>query len=111
MKDRVVHPFLLLLRNNIALWDVIKCCEITGSSDSSIRNVITNDLSMILDQADIRGIFTNGGTAQRLYMKYTFPVTGRESIKLPSTSPANAALKLEELIEDWSNRIQPYRIG
>lgn len=95
----------LLLDKCIAVWDVIKSCEIIGSSDSSIRNVIPNDLSMILDVADIKCIIANGGTAHRLYMKYIFPVTGREILKLPSTSPANAAFSLEKLTRDWSSII------
>lgn len=91
-----------LLRNGIAVWDVIKSCEIHGSSDSSIRDVVANDLSRILDTADIRRIYTNGGTAYRLYQKYLYPVTGREAFRLPSTSPANAGCSLEALTEQWS---------
>ncbi|HWT26366.1 MAG TPA: DNA-deoxyinosine glycosylase [Mobilitalea sp.] len=92
----------LLLRNRIALWDVIQSCEVTGSSDSSIKNVIPNDITEILDAADIRCIVSNGGTAYNLYRKYIFPVTGREIIKLPSTSPANASCSLDKLLEEWA---------
>lgn len=91
----------LLLKNHIAVWDVIHSCEITGSSDSTIRNVVPNDLDRILKAADIRQIFTNGGKASELYRKYIEPSTGRPSVKLPSTSPANAACSLERLITDW----------
>ncbi len=91
-----------LLKNGIALWDVIASCEIKGSSDSSIRNVVPNDLSGILERADIRQIYANGGTAFRLYQKYTYPVTGREALRLPSTSPANASCSLDDLIKQWS---------
>jgi hypoxanthine-DNA glycosylase len=90
-----------LHRNHIAVWDVIQSCEITGSSDSSIKNVIPNDLAMILAEADIRQIITNGNTAYQLYMRYLFPKTGMESVKLPSTSPANAAFSMERLLEAW----------
>ncbi len=90
-----------LLTNGIALWDVVSSCDIVGSSDSSIRNVTPNDLSAILEGADIRAIFTNGKTAHFLYQKYTKPQTGREDICLPSTSPANAAWSLEKLVEAW----------
>ena len=90
-----------LLRNGIALWDVIASCEIQGSSDSSIRNVVPNDIRPILETADIRQIYVNGGTAEKLYKKYIFPVTGRTAVRLPSTSPANAACSLEKLIEQW----------
>ncbi len=92
----------MLLRNGIAVWDVIHSCEIIGSSDSSIKNVIPNDMTQILKAAEIKNIYTNGATADILYKKYIFPVTGRQGIKLPSTSPANAGCRLEQLIEAWS---------
>ncbi len=92
----------LLLRNHIAVWDVIQSCEIAGSSDSSIRNVVVNDLSGLLAEAQIRQIIANGSTSYRLYMKYIFPQTGRDILKLPSTSPANAACTYEKLLEAWS---------
>ena len=91
-----------LLRNHIAAWDVIASCDITGSSDSSIRNVTANDLSPIIETADIRQIYVNGKTAEKMYKKYTEPVIGRSCICLPSTSPANAAWSLERLITAWS---------
>ena len=90
-----------LLSKRIALWDVIASCEITGSSDSSIKNVVANDLRQILEAADIRKIFVNGKAAEKYYKKYTEPVIGREAICLPSTSPANAAWSLERLTEAW----------
>ena len=92
----------LLLQNKIALWDVIAECEIIGSSDSSIRNVVPNDLSQILNRASIRQIYTNGGTAHRLFLKYLKKSAGMDAVRLPSTSPANAAWSLERLIKDWS---------
>ena len=91
-----------LLTNGIAVWDVIASCEIEGSSDSTIRNVTPNDLSKILNSAPVEQIFVNGKTALKYYEKYLRPVTGREAICLPSTSPANAAWKLEKLTEAWS---------
>ena len=90
-----------LLRNRIAVWDVIGSCDIVGSSDASIRNVTANDLSVILNAADIRAIFVNGKTAYAYYQKYTEPKIGRPAICLPSTSPANAAWSVERLIEAW----------
>ena len=90
-----------LLRNHIALWDVIRTCQIRGSSDASIENVQVNDLSVILDRCDIRRIFVNGKTAERLYRKYMEDRYARGCICLPSTSPANAAWNLEKLIESW----------
>ena len=90
-----------MLRNHIAVWDVIASCDIVGSSDSSIRNVTVNDLSIILDTADIRGICVNGKTAFRYYQKYALPLVKRDAICLPSTSPANAAWSIERLAEAW----------
>ena len=88
-------------RNHIALWDVIGSCEIDGSSDSSIRNVTVNDLSVILGTADIRAIFLNGKKAEQYYLKYLFPVLKRDAVCLPSTSPANAAWSLDKLTDAW----------
>lgn len=91
----------LLLANRIALWDVIGSCEIRGSSDSSIRNVVPADLSRILDAAPIRKIFTNGSKASQLYRRYQLPLTQIPDIPLPSTSPANAAWSLDALCSAW----------
>lgn len=91
-----------LLTYRIALWDVIFSCEITGSSDSSIKNAIPNDLGIILNQAPIERIFTNGTTAHRLYFRFLQPQLGREAICLPSTSPANAAWTQEKLNRAWA---------
>ncbi len=91
----------LLHSHHIALWDVIASCEIAGSSDSSIRNVVPNDLSPILQGASIRAIFCNGGTSGRYYRTHTLPITGLEATILPSTSPANAGWNLERLTCAW----------
>ena len=90
-----------ILRNHLALWDVIHSCDIEGSSDASIRNVTVNDFDVILKNADIRAIYVNGKTALRYYQKYAQPVIGREAICLPSTSPANAAWDLARLTKAW----------
>ena len=90
-----------LLRHNIAIWDVIASCDIEGSSDSSIKNAVPNDFSDILKAAPIRKIYTNGGTAYKLYHKYCEKVTGIKAMKLPSTSPANASYSLDRLISEW----------
>lgn len=90
-----------LLRNHIAVWDVIGSCEIEGSSDSSIRNAVVNDIDQILQRADIIKICVNGKTAERIYNRYIRSVIGREAVCLPSTSPANAAWSLDRLTEAW----------
>ena len=93
--------------HHIALWDVIGSCEISGSSDSSIRQVVPNDLSPIFDTAPIRAVFCNGGTSYQYYRKYTQEKTGFNAVQLPSTSPAKAAWGLERLTKSWSV-ILPY---
>jgi hypoxanthine-DNA glycosylase len=97
----VAEKKAFLLRNHIALWDVIGSCEIEGSSDSSIRNVTVNDISVILKTADIRAIYLNGKKADQYYRKYLFPAVKKEGICLPSTSPANAAWNLDKLTTAW----------
>lgn len=90
-----------LLKHHIAVWDVIQSCTITGSSDATIKDVKVNDLSCILQTANISHIYANGGKSYELYRKYTYPITKREIIKLPSTSPANAGYSLERLVQEW----------
>ena len=91
----------LILNNRLALWDVIAECEITGSSDSSIKNVIPNDIGKILADSNIKEIFVNGRTAEKYYIRFTEPIIGKKAIRLPSTSPANAAWSLEALCSEW----------
>lgn len=91
-----------LLENGVAIWDVIASCDIIGSSDSSIKNVEPANLELILKEAPIRQIYANGGKAWQLYQKYSYPVTKRDCIRLPSTSPANAAWQMERLVPVWS---------
>ena len=95
-----------LLRNRIALWDVIGSCEIVGSSDASIKQVVPNDIRIILNGADIKTIYVAGKTALKYYNKYTLPVTLREAVCLPSTSPANAAFGMEKLLEEWKKILE-----
>ncbi len=92
----------MLLRNGCAVWDVISECDITGSSDASISGVIPADIGALLKETGIGRVFTNGGTATRIYRRYQLPLTGVEPVQLPSTSPANAAWSLDRLIAAWS---------
>ncbi len=101
LADTTEEKKSFLLRHGIALWDVITSCDIVGSSDASIQNVLPNDLGRILSVADIKRIFTNGKTAHALYCRHLLPQTGREATCLPSTSPANAVWSLPRLCEAW----------
>ena len=95
----------LLIKNRIALWDVVASCEIKGSSDSSIRSVIANDIYPILKKAKISAIFTNGNKSAELYKRYIEPEVRIKSITLPSTSPANAKMNLDSLFDVWNTLI------
>lgn len=100
----------LILSHHLALWDSIHSCVITGSSDSSIKNVVPNDLSVILDNSKIERIFCNGAASHKMYMKYIFSQTNIPAVKLPSTSPANAAFSLQRLAQEWEAvRVNPCR--
>ena len=90
-----------LLRHHIAMWDTIESCTIVGASDSSIRDVVPNDLSRILSVAPIRTVFTTGAKASLYYKRYQLPMTGMPAHQLPSTSGANAAWSLERLVSSY----------
>jgi len=82
-KGRFLHD------HNIAMWDVLKSCSINGADDSTIMDPEPNDINLIIAAAEIRAVFTTGKKATDLYRKLCYPETGRPSIYLPSTSPAN----------------------
>ena len=95
----------MLLTNHVAVWDVIASCSIMGSSDTSIKDVVVNDFSRILENSKVERIYVNGGKAYELYHKYAEKITGIKAVKLPSTSPANAAWNLEKLQKAWKDTI------
>lgn len=95
-----------LLAHKVAVWDVIESCTIIGSSDTSIKDVVVNDFSTVLANSSIEKIYVNGGKAYELYHKYAEEKTGIQAIKLPSTSPANAAWHLEKLCEAWKRILE-----
>lgn len=85
----------------IAMFDSIYQCDIIGSSDASIKNVIPSDLKEIIENSKVEQVFCNGGTSHKYYKKYHEKDLGIKAIKLPSTSPANARYRLDDLIEEW----------
>ena len=103
--ETVEEKKALLRSHKIALWDVIASCDITASADSSIRNAMPNDLSVILSGANIERIFVNGKTAEKYYKKYQEARTAKTAAVLPSTSPANAAIGFSELVEAWRSAL------
>lgn len=108
--DSIAEKRAFLLGNKIALWDVIESCDIIGSADSTIKNVKENDMSVILGTAYIKAIFANGTKAHDLFRKYCAEscTLGIPVIKLPSTSPANAAWSAERLTEAWKEEIRKF---
>ena len=95
----------MLLENQIAIYDVILECDIIGSSDSSIRDVVPTDIGGILKNSQVQRVFANGKTAAKLYRRYIEPETGIPIIELPSTSPANATYGLERLSRVWEQAL------
>ena len=96
-----------LLERRIALWDVLHSCTIEGSSDSSIKDAVPNDLTFLLENSDIRRILCNGTTAYKLYNRFQKTLIGDaiEVLQLPSTSPANARFSEEMLEKIWKEAL------
>lgn len=103
--DDIPAKRALLLRHGVALWDVVESCDVRGSADASIKNVVPADVARITGAAPISAVLCNGGTAARLYHRWLEPVTGMAAEALPSTSPANAAWSLGRLTERWSEAL------
>lgn len=97
-----------LLKNNIALWDTLKSCEIKGSSDASITNVEINNIEELIKKSNISKIIFNGKTAYNLFVKNA-DMTKYSNLEiriLTSTSPANAAYSLDKLFDIWSKELK-----
>ena len=99
--DGIAEKKAYLSRHRIALWDSVVSCEITGSSDAAIRDPEPADLSRILSVTPIRAIFCNGALSYSLLVKHSHLPDGIPVIRLPSTSPANAAWTLDRLVAEW----------
>ena len=107
--ETVAEKKAMLLKGRIAIWDVIASCSIEGSSDSSIRDVVPNDIAGLLEKTNIQAVFCNGGKAYELYEKYCEKRQGApKAVKLPSTSPANAAWSLDRLTASWRAEVENY---
>lgn len=94
----------LILNNKLAIYDVIKSCDIEGSADSSIKNVKLNNLDLLIQKSKIEKIIFNGNKAYELYNKYEKNKFSNTKV-LPSTSPANAKYTLEDLCKIWSKEL------
>ena len=96
---------VFLLERHIALWDVLASCSIEGASDASISDPVPNDLTRLLDAAPIERVICTGGTAERLCRRFNGKLLherGIELVGLPSTSPANARMRLDDLVAAYA---------
>jgi len=100
-----------LLRHHLALWDVLASCEITGSSDASIKNAVPNDLSQLIKHSQIKMIITNGNTAYTFFDRFIKTDPSLKVFRLSSTSAANAAMSIDKLTEKWSKVLKPTLVG
>ena len=98
----------IILNHGLAVWDTIGACDIKGASDASIRNAVPNDVAALIRKLGVQAVFCNGAAAYRIYTKYLLPVSGIPAVKLPSTSPANAACRPETLREVWGEALKDY---
>lgn len=89
-----------ILRHQLALFDVISACQIHKSSDQSIRFAEVQDIQRLVELYPIKRILLNGKKAYELF-KREYPDLLEMAVCLPSTSPANAKVSLEELTAQW----------
>ena len=98
-----------LVVTRTALWDVLKACTRTSSLDSDIdeSSIVPNDFEAFLaTHPGVRYIYFNGAKAESVYKRYVLPhlpqqLAGIETLRLPSTSPANASIPLAVKLEQW----------
>ena len=101
--ERVEH----LIKARIAVWDVLQACSRPGSLDADIDSdsSICNDFSTFLGaRASIKRIFFNGAKAESVFRKHVASVLKIDDLllsRLPSTSPAHAALSLQDKLQAW----------
>jgi hypoxanthine-DNA glycosylase len=91
----------MLKKHHVALWDVLDSCTIVGASDTSIEDPVVNNIKELVEKSKVTRIFCTGATAHKLYQKFCAKDVGIDAIKLPSTSPANCAVSLERLVEEY----------
>ena len=99
----------LLLAHRIALWDVLKCADRTGSSDSNIKNQVPNDIPGLLSNyPNIKFILFNGNFSLTCFKKYFGEPVLPYSLLL-STSPALAG-RDKERFEMWKKAVSTGRV-
>lgn len=103
----------LLIENKVAVWDVLQSCYRSGSLDAAIKmdSIKVNDFHHFFSvQTKIKTVCFNGAKAETVYNKYVLPHIKQEFeylnyIKLPSSSPAYAAMSLQEKIAVWTDKL------
>ena len=106
LQESTDEKIKFLLSHHIAIYDAAISCEIEGSSDAKMSQIVPANLKPIFKEANITRVYANGGKAYEICKKYLedeiIKSTKNEVIKLPSTSPANAKFSLEKLAKEWS---------
>lgn len=102
----------VLQAHGIALWDVLASCERQGSLDSAIAadTIRANDFATFFRrQPVLRHVFFNGSLAERAFRRHVLPQLSGTSLalqRLPSSSPAHAALGFAEKLACWQAALQ-----
>ena len=96
---------IILLKHHIALHDAIGYCQILGSSDAKIRDVKPSDIREIFAHATIQKVICNGAKAYQEYVRF-FSDVKIPVVQVPSTSPANAKMRLDDLVDAWRDAIR-----
>ncbi|MEG1153503.1 MAG: DNA-deoxyinosine glycosylase [Ruthenibacterium sp.] len=102
--ETIVEKTALITEHNLALWDTLESCTITGAADVSIKDAVPNDIAALCKQFPIRKVLCNGSKAYSLYNEYI--VDAPPAVKVPSTSPANAAWDIDRLAAAWGEALQ-----
>ena len=106
LPESIDEKIKFLLTHRIAIYDAATSCDIKGSSDAKMTAVVPANLEPIFKTANITQIYANGGKAHEICKKHLktqiLNATGKEAVKLPSTSSANANFSLKRLVQEWT---------
>jgi len=108
----------MLIENRIALWDVLQSCYRKGSLDTAIKmdSVIVNDFfQFFTTYTEIKKVCFNGAKAEAVYVKHVLATVKQqfgylEYVRLPSTSPAHAAMTLQQKTDAWATEIIVFNV-
>lgn len=91
-----------LEQHHVAIYDVIESCDIIGSSDSSIKNIVPTDIETLVERHGIEKIILNGRLAEKIFRQYH---PGLQAQYVPSSSPANASIRYDEKLTRWREAV------